>query len=350
MTDLTPSPLPHGRLASMPKVELHVHLEGSTRAETAVALAIAHGEDPMAVLPFVDGTYPARFDDFSHFVRTYLAVSGLIRTPDDVRTIARDFAIGQLAQHVGWTEVTFTVSTLVNNGLDATAVWEAVRDGLADVPQAPIGLIVDTVRDYGPANATQTLDLVELGLSLGVPIVALGLAGSETSASETDFVELVPGAEQLGLPIVAHAGETGTAENVWRALDLLGSKRIGHGVAAITDEKLMQRLRTEQTVLEVCPTSNVVLGIVPDHDSHPLLALADAGIAVTVNSDDPPFFSTTLTNELRFAQRTLDLDDAGMAALQIRALAASFAPAEVQRAVLEQLTRWRSYPASGSNG
>lgn len=336
-----PSPLPHSsRLLQMPKVELHVHLEGSTRAETAVALAVAHGEDPAVVLPFVDGDYPRRFDDFSHFVRTYLAVSGQIRTPDDVRTIARDFALGQAAQGVGWTEVTFTISTLVNNGLDAAAVWDAVTEGFAEVPQAPVGMIIDTVRDYGPANARQTLDLVELGLGRGAPIVALGLAGSETAASEADFPDLVPGAAALDLPIVAHAGEVGTAENVWRALDLLGSRRIGHGIASMTDPRLVERLRNEATVLEVCPTSNVTLGIVADLNSHPLRAMADAGLAITINSDDPPFFSTTLTAELAHAARTLELDDAGMAALQHRALDASFAPAPVRASLNKRLDDW----------
>lgn len=335
-------PVDANRLTAMPKIELHVHLEGSTRAETAIALAVAHGEDPAQVLEFVNGAYPARFDDFAHFVRTYLAVSGQIRTPEDVRTVARDFALGQAAQNVAWTEVTFTISTLVNNGLDAAAVWDAVTAGFAEVPQAPIGMIIDTVRDYGPANATQTLSLVEMGLARGAPVVALGLAGSERAASEADFPDLVPGAAALGLPIVAHAGETGTAENIWRALDVLGSRRIGHGIAAITDDRLLERLRIEQTVLEVCPSSNVTLGIVPDLASHPLPLLHAAGIAVTVHSDDPPFFGTTLTEELAHGVRLLDLDESGLLMLQRRALDASFAPADLRERIADDLEAWHA--------
>lgn len=348
MRDRTEDEVSHGdpdvvigaHLETLPKVELHVHLEGSIRSETATALARHHGEDPEEVLPFVDGTYPRRFDDFGHFVRTYLAVSGQVRSPDDLHTIARDFALGQRAQNVGWTEATFTASTLASGGMPVREMWQAVTAGLAEVPDAPVGLIIDVVRDYGPENARATLDLVETGLGLGAPIVAVGLAGSETVAGEADFPELAPGATALGLPIVAHAGETGTAENVWRALDLLGSRRIGHGIASINDARLVERLRQDGTVLEVCPTSNVVLGIVEDHASHPLPAMAAAGLAVTVNSDDPPFFSTTLTRELAIAERMLHLDEDGLRNLQLRALDASFAPPDVRRSVREGLHAW----------
>ncbi len=337
--------IPPSDLLALPKVELHVHLEGSIPADTAVALARSHGLDPAQALPFETGEngqlgYPARYSEFMHFVRTYLAVTAQVRRPEDLQRVARDVARRQRDQHVRWSEFTFTASTLVNQGWDATAMWEAVRDGLAEVPEAPAGLIIDAVRDNGADSGTQTLALVEAGLALGVPIVGLGLAGSETTNPEDHFVDFAKGARSLGLGLAVHAGETGSADNVRRALDLLGADRIGHGVRAMQDPDLVERLRREQVVLEVCPTSNVVLGVVEDHASHPLAAMAAAGLAVTVNSDDPPFFSTTLTQELALAVGMLNLDRSGMATLQRRAAEASFAPAHHVAALLGEIDDW----------
>ncbi len=334
-------------LATLPKVELHVHLEGSVPAATAVELARSHGDDPAEVLPFVPGPdgalgYPPRYAEFMEFVRTYLAVTAQVRRPEDLFAVARDVARRQAQQRVRWSEFTFTAATLVNQGWDADAMWEAVRDGLAEVPEAPAGLIIDAVRDNGPASALQTLELAERGLELGVPIVGIGLAGSETSRPEDDFTELRPGATSLGLGLAVHAGETGTAENVRRALDLLHADRIGHGVQAVHDPQLLARLRDEQVVLEVCPTSNVVLGVVPSHDEHPLPRLVEAGVAVTINSDDPPFFSTSLTEELAHAVRLLDLGREDLADLQRRAARASFAPDGHRARILDEVDRWAS--------
>lgn len=324
-------------IAALPKVELHVHLEGTIRAATAVELAERHGVDPRS-LPLVDGRYPDPFDDFWHFVRVYLAVSALVQDPEDLRTIAADFARAQVEQNALYTEVTFTALTHVRNGMDPDAMWDAVMGGLGQVPDGyEINLIVDSVRDRGPQHALDSIALVE---ATEAPIVGLGLTGVENSVHEREFTMLRDAADRLGLGFAVHAGETGTPGNVLAALDDLGAQRIGHGVASVRDRALMERLAEEQTMVEVCPSSNVALGIFPNLQQHPFPQMYEAGLNVTVNSDDPPFFSTTLTEEIEHATRSAGLGDEAVAELQRRAARAAFAPRSTRDRLIAAIDDW----------
>ncbi|MBW3659625.1 MAG: adenosine deaminase family protein, partial [Actinobacteria bacterium] len=291
-------PLSPAELASLPKIELHVHLEGSVRASTAVALAARHGEDPQEVLVLEDGAYPRRFRDFLHFVDTFLATSRQLRDPADLRTAAADFARHQAEQQVRYTEATFTALTHVRNGMEPTAMWQAVREGFASVAGTEVRLIVDAVRDLGVEHAEETAALVADALAAGAPIAGLGLAGVEGSIDVAELTVLREAADRLGVGLAVHAGENGGPDEVRRAVDVLGADRIGHGISVVRDAALVERLAEEGTPLEVCPSSNVSLGIVDDLDAHPFPRMWEAGLNVTVNSDDPPFFSTTLTGEL----------------------------------------------------
>ena len=325
-------------LQALPKVELHVHLEGTIRPETAIALARRHGEDPDRVLPLVDGGYPTRYETFDQFVELYLAVSAQLRTPDDLAVVAADFARHQADQDVRYSEATFTATTHVRNGMDPDAMWQAVADGLAEVPGTRVGLIVDAVRNFGTANGHATVELVEAAGD--APVVALGLAGTETAAPCGDFPMLRPAADRLGLGLVVHAGEIGPAAEVTGALDELAADRIGHGVAVVENPDVLSRVVADAVPLEVCPTSNVVLGVVADHAAHPFPRLWAAGANVTVNSDDPPFFGTTLTEELRHAERLAGLGRADLALLQRRAVDASFLPEDVASAIRADIDAW----------
>jgi aminodeoxyfutalosine deaminase len=349
------APDPETELATLPKVELHVHLEGSIAAETAAALARRHGEDPEAVLEVervgdrpggADATdpgsgwrYPQRFRDFLHFVDTFLATTRQVRSPEDLTTVATAFARGQAAQGVLYTETTFTALTLVDNGMDPAAMWSALVQGFAAVPETEVALIVDCVRNLGVEASRRTVELVAAALEQA-PIVGLGLTGVEGSVPEADFRHLRTAADDLGLGLAVHAGETGTPDSVRAALDELGADRIGHGIASVQDPELVTRLVRDRVPLEVCPSSNVTLSIVEEIDGHPLRELWDAGVEVTVNSDDPPFFATTLTGELAHARRLLGLGRDGLAELQRRAARASFAPPERRATLLEAIERW----------
>jgi aminodeoxyfutalosine deaminase len=331
-------------LAALPKVELHVHLEGTIDAVTAVELAESHGEDPAEVLVLEDGAYPTRFRDFDHFVSTFLATSGLVRTPDDLATVAAAFARGQDAQRVRWTETTFTALTLVRQGMEPRAMFRALADGFAEAPDARIGLIVDSIRNLGVEASRETLELVET-YGHEAPVVGLGLTGVEGSVPERDFRHLREAADRLELGLAVHAGETGPPDQIRAALDDLGADRIGHGITVVRDPDLLRRVVADGTPLELCPSSNVTLSLVEDLDSHPIVELWEAGANVTVNSDDPPFFSTTLTAELDHARRLCALERRDLAELQRRAIRASFAPASVRSEVLAQIDGW----AAGSS-
>jgi aminodeoxyfutalosine deaminase len=356
-SDLDPSDA-GTELASLPKVELHVHLEGSIAAGTAAELARRHGEDPRSVLeveritdppagadgPQAGWRYPPRFRDFLHFVDTFLATTRQVRSPEDLTTVATAFARGQAEQGVLYTETTFTALTLVDNGMDPSAMWNALVEGFAVVPETEVALIVDCVRNLGVEASRRTVELVADAHGQA-PIVGLGLTGVEGSFPEADFRHLRTAADDLGLGLAVHAGETGTADNVRAALDELGADRIGHGIASVQDPELVARLARDGVPLEVCPSSNVTLSIVEALDDHPLPALWDAGVEVTVNSDDPPFFATTLTGELVHARRLLGLDRGGLAELQRRAARASFAPPARRAELLETIEGWASRSA-----
>ncbi|MGH2753247.1 MAG: adenosine deaminase [Actinomycetota bacterium] len=327
-------------LVSLPKVELHVHLEGTITAATATDLARRHGEDPASVLPLVDGRYPERFGSFLEFVELYLAVSRLVRTPDDLYTVAASFARDQAAQNIIYTEATFTALTHVSNGMDPVAMWDAVTSGFGEAgSDVEVHLIVDSVRDMGVDHAEATVRLVG---SAAAPIVGLGLAGIEGSAPERDFKILRDAATHFDLGLAVHAGETGTPENVRAALDDLGADRIGHGVAAWQDRSLVERLARERVPVEVCPSSNVALRIFASLAEHPFPDMWRAGINVTINSDDPPFFSTSLTRELEFAQEVAALDAREIAELQRRAVAASFAPEATRTRLSSAIDSWEA--------
>ncbi len=335
------APDPH-RLSTrghaLPKIELHVHLEGAITPALAACLARRHGHEPDEVLMLEDGAYPARYDGFDHFLRTFLATSAQVRTPEDLAEVAAGFATGQAEQGIVHTEVTFTAATHIEAGMEPHAMWAALRDGFAAAPDVEVGLIVDVVRDGGPAAAAHTVRLVE---QADAPIVGLGLSGSEGSVPEGEFTLLRTAADRLGLGLTVHAGETGDAGNVRAAVDELGADRIGHGIATIDDEELTRRLATAQIPLEVCPSSNVALRLTPTLDTHPLPRLHGAGLTVVIGSDDPPFFATTFSDELAHAQRLLALDDDGLADLQVAAARAAFVPAARREQLVAAVEQWR---------
>jgi aminodeoxyfutalosine deaminase len=331
-------------LLGLPKVELHVHLEGAVTAEQASRLARRHGEDPRAALVLEDGRYPRRFRDFDHFLETFLATSAQLRTPEDLAEVAAAFAREQERQGVRWTEVTFTAATHVGAGMDARAMWAALRDGLRAAPGCEIGLIVDTVRDAGRAGAEHTVALVE---DADAPIVGLGLTGTEGSVPEREFRVLREAADRLGVGLTVHAGETGTAANVRAAVDDLGADRIGHGLAALDDPALTRRLAADQVPLEVCPSSNVALGLVASIAEHPLPRMVDASLAVTIGSDAPSLFSTTLTEELGHAMTLLRATPREVADLQRRAAEVSFAPRRVKAELAGSIDAWQADATHG---
>jgi adenosine deaminase len=200
-------------------------------------------------------------------------------------------------------------------------------------------LVVDAIRDFGRAEADATLALVR---DAHGPIVGLGLTGVEGTMPVEEFVPYRAAARELGLGFEVHAGEMGPPSSIAESLDVLDADRIGHGVAAIRDPVLLERLVRDRVVLDVCPTSNVKVGLFPSLEAHPVTEFWRAGVNMTISSDDPPFMRTTLTDELRHVVRLAGLSRGDLAELQRRAARAAFAPRVVRSELLATIDAWEA--------
>ena len=320
-------PFPEDAVRSLPKAELHVHLEGSVGAETLLALAAEHGVEPPA--PDAEGIRAwYDFQDFDDFLERYFFVCRLLKRREDFQRIARDYLLS--AHDQGAVHVEFHISSSYHTqevGLD----WEVVLDGTVagcEEAERECGisslLIPDLSPHLGVASGHAALDAVLA--QLHPRVVALGMGGPSEPWWEEDFAPTFDRARAAGLRAVCHAGEHGPAREVRHALERFGAERIQHGIAAMDDTQVVEMLLERAVPCDVCPGSNVALKAVPDFASHPLPQMVEAGITVTLGSDDPPLFHTDLLNEYRIAWEHGGL---GMAALEEMARAsirASFAP------------------------
>ncbi len=325
-------------ISTLPKVELHIHLNGSITEETAATLARRHGEDPETALGLVDGRYPGRYPDFQGFLDAYLRVNEFVRTPDDLELVAAAFARQQAAEGVRYSEAIVTAMIYVRNGMEPGAMWAALRSGLAaGGPETRVALVIDVIRDLGRQEAEDTLRLVE---AADAPIVGLGLTGIEGTVPTEDFVPYRQEARRLGLGFEVHAGEMGPPSSIVSSLDVLEADRIGHGVAAIRDPAVLERIIRDGVVLDVCPSSNVAIGEFESLETHPMTEFWKRGVEMTISSDDPPCFATTLTDELRNIVRIAGLERDDLATLQRRAATHSFAAPEVRDALMGEIDAW----------
>jgi adenosine deaminase len=325
-------------ILTIPKVELHIHLGGSITEATAATLARRHGAEPEQALILVDGRYPGSYPDFQGFLDAYLATNALVRTADDLELVAADFARAQAAQNIAYSEAIFTAMIYVRNGMDPTEMWAALRRGFAAAgPDTVVVLVVDAIRDFGRAEAEATIELVE---AADAPIVGLCLTGIEDTVPIENLLALRAAATRMGMGFQVHAGEMGPPQSIRDALDVLHADRIGHGVQAIRDPDLLERLVRDQVPLDVCPSSNVGVSLFPSLEEHPFGAFWRRGMNMTISSDDPPFFRTTLTDELRHVVRVCGLTRDDLAELQRRAARASFAAPEVKADLLARIDAW----------
>jgi adenosine deaminase len=322
----------------MPKVELHVHLEGSIQPATLLALAkrneVALPADDVAGL---QRWY--QFTDFKHFIEIYLTISSCICTPEDIELIARDFLRNQAAQNIRYSEVTFTPYThfSTNRQIPFDEQFDALsraRAWGARELNTHCNWVFDIARNARPIEHSLTVaEWVIRGKEQGV--VALGLGGLEAGNPPEWFAEAFALARAAGLAAVPHAGEVAGAESVRNAIESLQAQRIGHGVRCLEDPQLVALLRARQIPLEVCPTSNVCLGIAPSLAEHPLPRLVNEGLFVTLNSDDPPMFNTSLTDEYGRAAAAFGFGVETLERLALNAVHASLLP-EARRAELAE--------------
>jgi len=326
-----------GFIARLPKAELHVHHVGSASPRIVSELATRHPgkvpSDPETLAEFF------AFRDFAHFIEVYLAVVDLIRTPEDVRLLTYEIA-RELAevQQVRYAELTCTPYTSVAVGVPIEGYTEAIEDARV-AAERDLGIVLRWIYDIpgesGIPAADDTLDYALNHAPDG--LVGFGLGGPEIGVPRPQFAPHFDAARAAGLRSVPHAGETTGPETVWDALRHLGAERIGHGTSSAQDPALLAHLAEHRIPLEVCPSSNLATRAVASLDEHPLRAFRDAGVVVTINSDDPPMFGTTLNREYEIAAGLLDLDEPGVAELARTAVRVSFAPDDVKRRILDEI-------------
>ncbi|QQR72408.1 MAG: adenosine deaminase [Holophagales bacterium] len=328
-------------LRELPKAEIHVHLEGAIAPSTLLALARRHG----VALPADDEaglTDWFRFRDFEHFVQVYLACSRCLRDPEDFARLVRDFLLAQAARGIVYCEAHFTISTHVANGAKAGEVLDAVAVAIAageEETGVRLRLIPDIVRNVGVPPADLTLEWALAGARRGI-VAALGLAGSEARFSCEPFAPHFAEAERRGLHRVAHAGEHAGPTSVRAAL-ALGAERIGHGVRTVEDPALLAEVVADRVPLELCPTSNLLLGVAPDLRSHPIARLRVAGAELSINSDDPALFAIDLPGELGRLHDELGWSAETLTELALAGFRHAFLPAE-EKALWERELRSRA--------
>ncbi|MBN1139042.1 MAG: adenosine deaminase [Anaerolineae bacterium] len=323
----------HGFIRDMPKVELHVHLEGSIRPATLLALAERNGVSlPARDLEGVRELYC--FTDFDHFIRTYFLISGCLKTAADYDLIAYEFGVEMARQRIRYAEVTFTPYTNVAyTGLPFDEIMAGLNEGRARA-QAELGVefrwVLDIVRN-DPHTRHEVAHWAASAMDRGV--VGFGLGGTERGYPPELFADAYAVALEAGLHSVPHAGEVVGPESVWGAIRVLKAERIGHGVRSVEDPALIDYLRERQIPLEVCPTSNLCLGGYRSYEEHPVRWLWDQGLYVTVNSDDPPMFNTDLVSEYQALAEHLGFTVGELERLSLNALRVSFLPAGRKAAI-----------------
>lgn len=287
---------------SLPKIELHVHLEGAIPHEALFDLMEKYGGDP-AVPDVTALERRFQYRDFAQFIEAWSWKNQFLREYEDFAHIAERTARSLAEQNIRYAEMFFSPSIFARRGLEVRALTRAVRTGLSAVPEVEVALVADLVRDYGPEAEMRTL--MELNEVRALGVVGIGIGGSEHEYPPAPFEPLYREARRLGFHTTAHAGEAAGPESIWGAIRHLQVERIGHGTRASEDDELVRYLAREKIPLEVCLTSNVRTGVVGRLCDHPIRRYFEQGIIVSVNTDDPKMFGTSLAEEYRLLEQEL---------------------------------------------
>ncbi|HEU5023269.1 MAG TPA: adenosine deaminase, partial [Bryobacteraceae bacterium] len=281
--------------------ELHLHLEGTVDRETIRML------DPLAGRDEIERVWA--FTDFAGFLECFKFVARRLRGPADYALVTRRMMQALHRQSISYAEVTIGAGVVQWLGYDFDSVWREIRAAQNDAyGQWPVEIRwnLDAIRQLGPDHVMEIAKLTARYVGDGV--VSFGIGGDEQRGPAHEFRKAYRYAKDAGLRLTAHAGETDGPESVRNALDI-GAERIGHGIRAIEDADLCRRLRDERIALEVCITSNVRTGAVASLGAHPIRRLVDAGVIVTLNTDDPGMFGSDLAGEFRLAKEVFGLDE-----------------------------------------
>ena len=318
----------------LPKAELHCHIEGATPPSLALSQAKRYGIDTSAFIR--DGEYA--WQDFTSFVASYDATANLFRTQEDYALLAETYLTGIAEAGAIYSELIVSPDQGDAVGIGADAYISGLAEG-AERARARTGietrLLIVGIRHFGPERVVKA---AEYAARRPHPLITgFNLAGEERMHRVADFARAFDIARDAGLGITIHAGELSGAFSVRDALDHVRPTRISHGVRAIEDGDLVKRLADEGVVLEVCPGSNVALKVFPDFEHHPLRALHEAGVRVTLNSDDPPFFHTSLAREYDVASSIMGFGDDDLLGMTRTAIEAAFVDEPTRERLLSRL-------------
>jgi adenosine deaminase/aminodeoxyfutalosine deaminase len=338
--ELTPSL--KSLLARLPKVELHLHLEGSVRPETLRELAQGKNLFRREVTRWISERRAQHFHygDFKGFLNAFGVITLLLKTPEDYALATTRLMEWLASQNVRYAEVILAAGVLLWKKQSVEEVFDAVARAAAETEVRTgvrIQWIFDSIRHFGVEHAREVLAWAIRCRERGV--VGFGIGGDEARGPAELFTGLYREAREAGLRLTAHAGETVGPESIRKAVELLGAERVGHGLAAIQDPNVMALLRERQIPLEVCPTSNVATGLVARFEEHPLPRFLEAGLVVTLNSDDPAMFGTSLQEEFLRAAKAFSLTRKQIVSLCENAVRFSFLPEREKESLLEELRR-----------
>ena len=323
-------------IRGIPKAELHVHLEGTLEPGLMLELGRRNGVAPPAAADAQAHT-DCSFDDLAHFLRVYYAGVNVLRSEQDFHDLTAAYLERARADGVRHAEVFFDPQSHLPRGVPFDVVVDGIAGALDEAERAwgmTSRLILCFLRDLGPQAAADTL---RLALPRRDAIAGVGLDSVEAGYPPGAFASVFAEARAAGLVAVAHAGEEGPAEYVWEALDALQVSRVDHGVRAADDAALVARLARERIPLTMCPLSNLYLRVVKSLEDHPLKRLLDAGVRVTVNSDDPAYFCGYLADNYLAVQQALGLTAGDIRLLARNSIEASLLPAARRQELLDEI-------------
>ena len=333
-------------LQRVPKAELHVHLEGAIRPPRLLRILQRHGRRA-EFRTAEDLAFLYQHANFTEFLEHFRFAVLALRDVQDVHDVALDLCQELSAQNVVYAEVIFSAGIFMRQGMPLEELLAATSEA-ADAAgrdagpagEARYNFTIDLVRNFGPEFAVHTAEA--LGRAAHPRVVGVHLGGDEVRFPAALFATAFHVAREAGLGRAAHAGETAGADSIWDAVARLGVQRIGHGIRCLEDETLVEELAASGVTLEVCPTSNVCTGVVPDLAHHPLPELVRRGLRVTLGADDPSFFATDLTRELQVAHATLGLSLETVDGLVDNAVESAFLPAGERASRLAALRQARA--------
>ena len=325
-------------VADLPKIELHLHHEGA--APPAFIRQLAHEKRiDLSGIFKPDGSYD--FRDFAHFLSVYEAACQVLKSPEDFRRLTLAILEESAANGVVYSETFLSPDFCGGGDLHAwrdylTAIQDAAEEAERKYDITLRG-VVTCVRHFGPEQAKLSAHCA--AETAGDWITGFGMGGNESVGTQGDYAWAFDCAREAGLSLTTHAGEFGGPESVRDAIRDLGVERVGHGVRAIEDPDLIREIIDRDITLEVCPGSNVVLGLYPDFAAHPIAKLRDAGVKTTISTDDPPFFHTTMRREYEMLAQAFGWQAEDFAALNATALAAAFCDDTTRERVKTRLER-----------